>query len=206
MKRTTIILIVLSLVIAGCAGSSKMLIGQSKVVETSGDKPGWVKKPDVSWTEKQNIYVKAMVNNQVDYSLGQQTCKSEGIRQILEQVKIRGRADFANALRGDNTEQGVLGRVTESVIALTTDNLDVSGIVADEVYWEKFETYTGGAVEYTYTIQGTYHIPEAKYHEAVQRSMMSAADKAKAENDKVAQELLDKAKERLFNEGESGKQ
>lgn len=205
MKKSALVLITIILVVVGCSGPSKMLIGQSKVVETSGDKPGWVKKPDVSWTEKQNIYVKAMVNNQVDYSLGQQTCKSEGIRQILEQVKIRGRADFANALRGDNTEQGVLGRVTESVIALTTDNLDVSGIVSDEAYWEKYETYTGGAVEYSYTIQGLYHIPEAQYHEAVRRSMMSAAEKAKAENDKAAQQLLDVAKERLFNESNAGK-
>jgi len=204
MKKSTVILLALVLIIASCGGPSRMMIGQSKVVDTSGDKPGWVKKADVSWVEKQNIYVRAMINNQVDYSLGQQSCKAEGIRQILEQVKVRGRADFANALRGDNTEQGVLGRVTESVIALTTDNLDISGVVADEVYWEKYETYTGGAVEYSYTIQGVYYIPEAKYHEAVQRSMMSASDKAKAENDKVAQELLDKAKERLFKDESTG--
>lgn len=200
MKQVGIILLVLAILIAGCAGPSRMTPGQSKVVDTSGDKPGWAKSGDVSWIDKQNIYIRAMVNNQVDYSLGQQTCKSEGFRQILEQVKIRGRADFANALKGDNTEQGTLGRVTESVIALTTDNLDLSGVVADEIYWDKYETFTGSSVEYSYTIQGLYHIPEAKYQEAVRRSMMSAADKAKAENDKAAQQLLEKAQERLFNE------
>ena len=64
-----------------------------------------------------------MVNNQVDFALGQQVCKLEGIYQILEQVKLRWRADFANARRGDNTDAGTLGSVTESVIGLPTDNL-----------------------------------------------------------------------------------
>src|SRR3989339_1715102 len=197
MKFTTILLIVSVMFVLGCGSSSKLIPGQSRVVETSGDKPGWVKKSVVSWTENQNMYVRAMVNDQVDFSLGQQVCKSEGIRQILESVKLRGRTDFANAMRGDNTEQGTLGRVTESVIALTSDNLDVSGITSDEIYWDKYETYDGGSMNYSYNIQGFYHISEAKYHEAVRRALMSAKEKAEAENDKAAQELPNKDQEGL---------
>jgi hypothetical protein len=205
MNKAIICLLACLIVIVGCAGPSRTMPGQSKIVETSGDKPDWVKKGDVSWTEKQNIYVKAMVNRQTDYSLGEQVCKSEGIRQIMEQVKLRGRADFSNAVKGDNTEGAVLGRATESVIALTTDNLEVSGIVADEVYWDKYETYDGSGMTYSYNIQGLYHIPESKYQEAVRNAVMSAAEKAKAAKDKEAETLLNQAKDRLYKDDPSGK-
>jgi hypothetical protein len=204
MKHVAIILLALVILVAGCAGTSKMTPGQSKVVETSGDKPGWVKSDKDYWVADKNMNYRSMINSQVDIAQGRRNVKAEVVKQVAEMVKSRVRTDYYNSVKGDNTEEGTLGRDVADLVAWTTDNLEISGITPNSTYWEKRETYDGGAMHYAYDIYGLYTLPEAKYYEAVRKASMSMADKAKAANDKAAEERAKKFEKKLYEDEGTG--
>ena len=196
-------LFMLLVLVAGCAGPSRMTPGQSKVIDTSGDKPGWVKSDKDYWIAEKNMNYRAMVNGQVDMAQGKRNVKAEVVKQVAEMVKTRVRTDYYNSVKGDNTEEGTLGRDVADLVAWTTDNLEIIGLTPDATYWEKREIYDGGAMHYSYDIYGLYALPEAKYYEAVRKASMSMADKAKVANDKAAEERAKLFEKKLYEESGS---
>lgn len=200
MKKAAMSLFVLVILFAGCASSSRMTPGQSKVVDTSGEKPGWVKIDKDYWVAEKNMNYRAMVNGQVDIAQGKRNVKAEVVKQVAEMVKTRVRTDYYNSVKGDNTEEGTLGRDVADLVSWTTDNLELSGLTPNSTYWEKRETYDGGAMHYAYDIYSMYTLPEAKYLEAVRKASMSMADKAKAANDTAAEARAKLFQKKLYED------
>jgi hypothetical protein len=177
-----------------------MMPGQSRTIETSGDKPGWVKTDKDYWIENETMHFRAMVSGQVDLAQGRRNAKAEIVKNVAEMVKVRVRTDYYNSVKGDNTEEGTLGRDVADLVAWTTDNLELSGLTPEQTYWEKRETYDGSSVHYTYDINSLCTIPEAKYREAARKASMSMAEKAKTANDKAAEERAKQFEKKLYEE------
>ena len=75
------------LALAGCGGSRKQ-IGSQRVVEKSPpSQPDWVMQ--TAYEKKDMLYYVGGVKGVADYSLGLREAKAEGLKNLVESVKLR---------------------------------------------------------------------------------------------------------------------
>lgn len=126
---------------AGCASTKKisnMKLGEEQVVSRIPDKsPDWLNKP---FEEAGGRYLfKGESAKGGDAALCMRQSKSNAVQQMMEAIKIKARSEFSEAVRGVNVSQESLGRYLDSVVAWTTENVEVSGIVSRGEYREKVQ-------------------------------------------------------------------
>jgi len=203
MLRSFIAALTVTTVLLGCGGSTtKRIPGQMTSVDTSGERPDWLKGSKDFWEDGQAFYFRASVNNQFDLAQGRRNAKAEVVKQVAEMVKQRVRTDYYNSVKGSNTDENTLGRDVADLVAWTTDNLELSGLTPDEAFWEKFEKYDYGRVDYVYEISVVYFLLESKYLESVRRSASTMEEQARQQNNRAAEERAQEFSKFLYNEGE----
>ncbi len=199
MKKLMCFGVVVSLslfLINGCAGPSKMLIGKQTVVETSAPKPpSWILIP---FEEKNDtMYFSGAVKGVYDYAVGVRQAKAEAVKNIVESVKTKARTEFVSNTQGSNLSPEELGKFVSDGVAMTADNLEVSGIMSKETYYEKVEEITEAGVKYFYNCYVLLALPVKDYKIARQKAIENLAAKARAENNKKAEETAKNLLEKL---------
>ncbi len=182
---TGVLAVVVGVGLIGCGGSRKQ-IGSQRIVEKSPSAmPEWVQQ--TAYEKKDMLYYVGGVKNVVDYSLGLREAKAEGLKNLVESVKLRARTQLTQMTRGSNQTKEDLGKFIEDGVALTSTNLDVSGVLPREQYTEKIEETTGTGVKYLYNCYTLLGISTKDYAEARRKAIEGLGEQAKKENNLKAE-------------------
>jgi hypothetical protein len=198
MRRYKLILSILSiLLLFGCAGPS--IKGKQMIVERSHKvTPNWINQP---FFEKNDmLYFSGGVKGVVDYALGLREAKAEAIKNLVESVKTKARTQLTEMTRGSNMNEADLGKFIEDGVALTSTNLEISGIMPKEQYFEKIEESTEEGVKYLYNCYVLLELSVKDYKQARKRAIEGLLEQAKKENNALAEQEAKKLLEKLEKE------
>jgi hypothetical protein len=190
----------------GCAVSKAvkqkqaLVEAQKQVVVT---KTGQDKRPD--WTSDkpfkesdERFYFSGGVMNGADYALTIRLAKAEATKNLLESIQIKARAEFSNAIHGQNRKDNDLGRYVTDAVAWTVDNLRVNGICQREIYYEQIFDPMSQSFKYNTWVQ--LEISKADYLKAKVDAAQKMYDKAIKEKDQEAKEKALELLEKLRQE------
>ena len=179
----------------GCAGAPK--IGSEKIIERSAAKsPDWILNPFVE--QKGYFYFSGGVTGRQSLNLGNREAKAEAIKNVAEGISVKVRTEFTGAIRGSNINEDDIGDFTQDAIGMVTDNLDIQGLMPEELYWEKVEKVVGPhEVKNFYNCYCLVKMSVADYKKSRDIALNGLADKAKKERDKKAEETATLLMEKL---------
>lgn len=198
MRTVCALLVALGVValMSGCASKREiadMSLGEEQVVERIPDSaPEWLDTP-YEESGKQLLF-KGEAARGSDASLCLRQSKANAVQNLVEAIKIKGRSEFSEAVRGVNVSEEALGRYLDSVIAWTSENVQVSGIVTQGEYREKVQVRTYEGVSYYYNCYSRLSVPVESYLRARQEALTRAVVEAQ---DDEAKALALEAKARL---------
>ena len=181
--------------VSGCGGAKVRAIGSQTVVEKSSDKtPEWVLVP--FFEDEAMMYFSGAIRLVADYAVGLRQAKAEAMKNVAESINTKARTEFVQNTRGANMSQEDLGRFVQDGIAMVSDNVNISGLLPAENYYEKVEEVTEVGVKYFYNCSVLFQLPTKDYKTARNRAINGLAEKARKENNKEAEKaamgLLDK--------------
>ncbi|MFH1957588.1 MAG: hypothetical protein ABIJ15_03850 [bacterium] len=181
--------------LVGCGGPVVRPVGSQTVIEKSADKtPEWVMVP--FFEDETTMYFSGALKGVGDYAVGLRQAKAEAMKNVAESIQTKAKTEFVQNTRGANLSPDDLGRFVQDGIAMTADNINISGLLPAESYYEKVEEITEVGVKYFYNCSVLFQLPVQDYKQARNRAINGLADKAKEEQNKAAEEaamgLLDK--------------
>ncbi len=181
---------------AGCAGTQRTVGGQRIVERSSSSQPNWQNVPFSESREKMNF--SGTVKNVADYSVGLRQAKAEALKNVAESIQTRVRTEFVENTRGSNLSTEDLGKFVQDGVAMVADNIEISGLLPVESYYEKVETTTWGGVEYSYNCSVLVELAVSDYKIARKRAIEGLADEARRANNKAAEETAQELLEKLY--------
>ncbi len=197
---TFIALVVFGLLVIGCSSASRLARlspGEERVVERYPGKakaPSWIKDPFVE--KRGRLLFKGQASGAPDLGICLRQAKANAVQNLVEAVKVKARSEFSEALRGSSASGAQISRYLESVIAWTTENVEITGMTPEDEYWNKVAIKTYGGLEHRFQCYVRLSVPlesvEAARAAAVARSVTEAsteADRALAEE--VRRQLSD---------------
>ena len=129
-----------------------------------------------------------------DYALSLRLAKAEAMKNLLESIELKARAEFSTAMHGQDHDDHDLGRYVTDGVAWTVDNLRIRGIKQNTTYYERIFDPTAQVFKFNSWVQ--LKISNADYLKAktdAARRMLDQAVREKNEEAKEkALELLDK--------------
>jgi len=196
MKKMIVSAVMVSVfAIAGCGGPKVRPVGSQTVIEKSSAKtPEWVVAP--FFEDETTMYFSGTLRGVGDYAVGLRQAKAEAMKNVAEAIETKAKTEFVQNTRGSNLPGEDLGRFVQDGIAMTADNVNISGLLPAESYYEKVEEVTETGVRYFYNCSVLFQLPVQQYKEARNRAINGLASKAREMKDKAAEEaamgLLDK--------------
>ena len=198
MKKSAVLFTgVFAVMLAGCAGPKVRPVGSQKIIEREpAKKPEWVGVP--YFEDEKTMYFSGAVKGVADYAVGLRQAKAEAMKNVAESIQTKAKTEFVENTRGANLSPDDLGKFVQDGIAMTADNINISGLLPSESYYEKVEEVTATGVRYFYNCSVLFQLPIKDYKMARNRALNGLAEKAKKENnaaaEKAAMSLLDKLK------------
>ena len=190
----------------GCA-SSKMAnqkealveVHKPVIVEKTGqdNRPEWTTKETYIEKDGDLIYTGGIIGG-ADYALTLRLAKSEATKNLLESIQIKARAEFSNAIHGQNRSDTDLGRYVTDAVAWTVDNLKIGGMRQREIYYEQIFDPVSQSFKYNAWVQ--LQISRSDYLKAKTAATEKLLDKAVREKDQEAKENALKLLEKLRQE------
>ena len=194
--RKVFLLVAGILVLYGCGGPKSMPVGSQRVVEKSMEKtPEWVTVP--FFEDGETMYFSGGVRGVADYAVGLRQAKAEAMKNVAESIQTKARTEFVENTSGANLTPEDLGRFIQDGIAMVADNINISGLLPAEQYYEKVEEVTDTGVRYFYNCYVLFQLPVKDYKEARKRAIEDLAAKAREENNKKAEEAAMQLLEKL---------
>lgn len=198
MRTTYSLLVVLGILalVSGCASNPEiadMSLGEELVVERIPDTaPEWLNTP---YEESEELLLfKGEASRGSDAALCMRQSKASAVQNLVEAINVKGRSEFSEAVRGINASEEALGRYLDSVIAWTSENVQVSGIITQDEYREKVRVRTYEGVSYYYNCVSRLSVPVESYLHARQVALTRAVVEAQ---DDEAKALAMEAKAQL---------
>ncbi len=140
------------------------------------------------------LYFKGEATDVYDSALGLRQAKGQAVQAMVEGIRIRARSEFSEAVRGVNASERSIGRYLDSVVAWTTQNIEVAGIKPDAEYREKVLVRRHGGVEYRYNCAVRLAISKEDYLSARDGAVQQALT---VFQDEEARRLAEEAKRKL---------
>ena len=168
------------------------------VVEKTGQdkRPDWTSEKPFSEDER-GFYFSGGIMGGADYALTIRLAKVEAVKNLLESIQIKARAEFSSAIHGQNRADHDLGRYVTDAVAWTVDNIRVSGIRQRKIHYEQVFNPASQSFKYNSWVQ--LEISKADYLKAKVDATEKLLDKAIREQNeeakKKALELLGKLKQ-----------
>jgi len=192
------ILFLVPILTGGCAGPGKppVIIGQERIVERSREfRPDWIFTP-ISIQEG-ILSFSGGVEGQADYSLALRKARAEVIKNIIEGIQGKVQKEFSEAIKGLSISEGELSEFLTDTVGIIMDTYQMHGIKPKEIYYEKVERPTAEGAEYFHNCYKLVEISEGEYIEWRNAALESLRDKARAENDKKAEEIANELLKKL---------
>jgi len=190
--RIVLILILIVVLLAGCAGKQSSVIGSERIVEKSGGTPKWVNK--IPKEDKEYYYFRGFKTGALALEDGLTDARANAIRQVLEMIQAQGLVDYKKA----RVEHGLAER-REDVGSLTQDGLKIlsrtvaRGVKELESYTEKVERVTAEGVRYVFNVYTLVRYPKTEFDKAVALAVKQRTaelrTKSNAEARKVVEDL-----------------
>ena len=178
----------------GCA-ASKMAkqkealveIHKPLIVEKTGhdNRPQWTTKETFIEQEGKLVYTGGIMGG-ADYALTLRLAKSEATKNLLESIQIKARGEFSSAIHGQNRTENDLGRYVTDAVAWTVDNVKISGIRQNEIYYEKIFDPVSQLFKYNAWVQ--VQISRSDYVKAKRDAAEKLLNKAIREKDEEAKQ------------------
>jgi len=139
MKKMIVSAVMVSVfAIAGCGGPKVRPVGSQTVIEKSSAKtPEWVVAP--FFEDETTMYFSGTLRGVGDYAVGLRQAKAEATKNVAEAIETKAKTEFVQNTRGSNLPGEDLGRFVQDGIAMTADNVNISGLLPAESYYEKVE-------------------------------------------------------------------
>jgi hypothetical protein len=199
-------LIVPFLVVAlGCGGNKVVKQNQEMadlnkpvLVEKTGgpQRPEWTNKTNF-YEDESGIHFTGGVMGGSDYALTLRLAKSEAIKNLLESIEIKARAEFSSVMHG-NYGNDDIGRYVTDAVAWTVGNLRVGGIKQRNIYYE--QAFDPGTHRVRYNAWVDLEINKADYIKAKTGAAEKLLNKAIREKDEEAKEKALELLEQLRTE------
>jgi|GEM_PF-1879724 len=170
------------------------------VVEKTGqdDRPDWTTKQTFMEQDGDLVYTGGVMGG-ADYALTLRLARSEATKNLLESIQLKARGEFSSAITGQNRTENDLGRYVTDAVAWTVDNIKISGIRQNEIYYEKILDPMSQSFKYNAWVQVT--ITRSDYVKAKTDAAQKLLEKAIREKDeearKKALEILDKLQQEV---------
>lgn len=133
------------MVAIGCGGNKVVKQNQAMAEQTRPviyERTGTTQRPE--WTSKlsyseddRGYHFTGGVMGGADYALTIRMAKSEAIKNLLESIEIKARSEFSSVMHGNYGKDENLGRYVTDAVAWTVENLKVSGIRQQAIYYEQ---------------------------------------------------------------------
>ncbi len=194
-NRISIVMAVLSLIVVFCA--HQIEVGQERVADKSGDRPDWLNQPSIEKAE--GYYFVGVMTGANNQSFGMKQAHADGMTHLFDLLSNRGQNIVSQAREGTNVGDDVAGIYSKFAVGWIADNINFGGITAPESYWEKVEKKTDMGYEYTYNCYERLFLSQANFRRIMTDGFQQAKKKSQEENNKQAEEMVDKVIERLMN-------
>ena len=164
------------------------------VVKTGQDnRPNWTTKQTFIEEDGNLIYTGGIMGG-ADYALILRIAKGEAIKNLLESVQIKARAEFSSAIHGQNRNENDLGRYVTDAVAWTVDNIKIGGIRQREIYYEQIFDPGNQAFKYNAWVQ--LQISQSDYLKAKLNAAEKILSKAiREKNDEAKQKAMELLRE-----------
>lgn len=134
MKRTSITILLIGLMITACSstGPRKIILDQS-----SNNKPAWTNSNKLAWQEEDHIYLRAIhtIKNNERINGCMDLAKLDAKENLISEIKNDIKGSIDNAQQSINVDaEVVLGKVRSSEFQGS-----ISGLRFVEFYWEKYQ-------------------------------------------------------------------
>jgi len=167
------------------------------------EKTGTTQRP--AWTNQTTFYEDDVgfhfsggVMGGSDYALTLRLAKSEAIKNLLESIEIKTRSEFSSVRHGNYGKDEDIGRYMTDAVAWTVENLRVSGIKQQNIYYE--QTVEPGTHRVRYNAWVNLDISKADYIKAKIGAAEKLLNKAIRERDEEAKQKALELLERLRTE------
>jgi len=170
------------------------------VVEKTGqdDRPDWTTQRTFMEQNGNLVYTGGVMGG-ADYALTLRLARSEATKNLLESIQIKARGEFSSVINGQNRTENDLGRYVTDAVGWTVDNIKISGIRQNEIYYEKILDPMSQSFKYNAWVQVT--ITRSDYVKAKTDAAQKLLEKAIREKDeearKKALEILDKLQQEV---------
>ena len=184
------ILFLVSILTGGCAGPGKppVIVREEKIVERSREfRPDWIYTP--MSIQEGILSFSGGVEGRADYSLALRKARGEVVKKIIEGIKVMVQREFSDAIRELSIGDAELSEFLTETVGVIMDIYQMHGLKPKEIYYEKVERPTAEGEEYFYNCYQLVEISEGEYIEWRNSALKSIQDKAKAENNKKAEEI-----------------
>ena len=185
----------------GCASSSSQQlaeleqspVGAELVVDRSeGSRPDWIVSPP---EEKDDMkFFSGGEEGVTDFALGMRMAKAEAWQDMGESVLAVWSSLFQAS---DVSDSETLDRYGRNFQELAVKELEITGVEAEERYYEKVAVKTAYGVEHQYNTFVLISVPANDWRTAQHRALQKLRDRASAAQDTRAEEYIDQAIERL---------
>lgn len=190
----------------GCGGSKVVKQNQAMAEQTRPvvyEKTGTTQRPEwtnqLSYSEDDRGYhFTGGVMDGADYALTIRMAKSEAIKNLLESIEIKARSEFSSVMHGNYGKDESLGRYVTDAVAWTVENLKVSGIRQQAIYYEQH--YDPVSQRTRYNAWVNLEIGKADYLKARMGAAERLLKKAIREKDDEAKEKALELLEKLRTE------
>ena len=190
LTRFLILLAAASVLSLACSAGKLNVIGSERIIDKSGDKPGWVKK--IPRENDEYYFFRGFKTSALSLEDGLTDARSNAIRQVLEMIQSQGLVDYKKA----RVETG-LAETREDIGSVTEDGLKIlsktvaSGVKELESYTEKVERFTPQGVRYYYNVYTLVRYPKIEFEKAVALAASQQNAEMRGQNNAQAQEVLD---------------
>jgi len=135
----------LTFIMLGCGGNKivrqneamaeayKQVINEKK---NTNQRPEWTNQLSYSEDDRGYHFTGGVMGG-ADYALTIRMAKSEAIKNLLESIEIKARTEFSAVMHGNYGKDESLGRYVTDAVAWTVENLKVSGIRQEAIYYEQ---------------------------------------------------------------------
>ncbi len=183
-------LAIVSALLVGCATTQQ--VGERKMLDKSNSKPSWVNSGEDTWEKKDELFFKVTVPQQYDLNMGTEMAKALAVKEVTEQIYMRVSTQLGMSMLGNASKNNNAGKYLKTAVAAEGEQVEVSGLISQETYWERYQENGYSGVAYSYDVYRKFKISKNEYNMAKERILNKALMLAQAANDKKAEVELQK--------------
>lgn len=182
--------VLMTLVATSCAGN------RDAVLDSSGNRPGWVASDQDTWVEDDKVYFRAFVDRQAKLDLAIDRARNMAKAAVGQAVtskvlSVFGQNESLVSNDVDSASVGEEGSAIKREILSVSKAANIQGVTPVASYWEKVRTMTrSGEEAIAYKVYAVVYIPKKDLLKAQREAAQEGKRRLQGQlNQKTAQDL-----------------